>query len=100
MQRVPKNFFEEFKDFLTKYKVLGLAVAFIFGVYLGALVQALVNDLIMPVIEMILPKDITWEAYKFGPFLIGHFVGELFVFVIVAFVIFILVKYSKRLGIQ
>ena len=39
----PKNFFEEFKDFLKKYKVMGLAVAFILGMYLGGLVQALVS---------------------------------------------------------
>ena len=35
----PKGLIEEFKMFLSQYKVLGLAVAFILGVYLGALVQ-------------------------------------------------------------
>ncbi|HEV2226037.1 MAG TPA: MscL family protein, partial [Nitrososphaerales archaeon] len=46
----PQGLAAEFKKFLTDYKVLGLAVAFILGVYLGALVQALVKDLILPII--------------------------------------------------
>jgi large conductance mechanosensitive channel protein len=96
----PEGFADEFKQFLMKYKVLGLAVAFILGVYLGALVQAMVTDLIMPIIEMVLPQDVNWEDYVLGPFRIGHFFGERFVFIIVAFVIFLLVKYSKRLGLQ
>ena len=96
----PDSFIGEFKYFLTKYKVLGLAVAFILGVYLGQLVQALVNDLIMPLLGMLLPENESWQVYTIGPFLIGHFVGQVIIFIIVALVIFILVKYSKRLGIQ
>ena len=46
----PKGISAEFKAFLSTYKVLGLAVAFILGLYLGMLVQALVKDLILPVI--------------------------------------------------
>src|ERR1700758_431386 len=46
----PKGMAAEFKSFLSTYKVLGLAVAFILGLYLGMLVQALVKDLVLPVI--------------------------------------------------
>ncbi|MHA2388763.1 MAG: large conductance mechanosensitive channel protein MscL, partial [Candidatus Hodarchaeales archaeon] len=103
----PKNFYEEFKGFLMKYKVMGLAVAFILGLYLGALVQALVSDLIMPLINLIMP-DVAWEEIALFPtaqspngiFLIGHFTGELVTFIIVAFVIFLLVKATSRLGIE
>ena len=41
----PKGLWKEFLDFISKYKVMGMAVAFILGLYLGALVQALVNDI-------------------------------------------------------
>lgn len=51
----PKGLWKEFMDFLSKYKVMGLAVAFIMGVYLGALVQSLVKNLIMPIIGLALP---------------------------------------------
>ena len=95
----PKGLMNEFKDFLSKYRVMGMAVAFILGLYLGSLVNALVNDLIMPIIELAMP-GVEWEAITAGPFRIGHFVGALITFLIVALVIFLLVKITKRLGIE
>ena len=50
-----KGMRKEFVFFLEQYKVLGLAVAFILGLYLGAVVQSLVKDLIMPVIGLAAP---------------------------------------------
>jgi large conductance mechanosensitive channel len=95
----PKGLWAEFIDFLSKYKVLGLAVAFILGLYLGELVKALVTDLIMPIITLAMP-GVQWDLYSLGPFTIGHFIGALITFVIVAFVIFILVKVTKKWGIE
>lgn len=95
----PKGIRAEFMHFLSEYKVMGLAVAFILGLYLGALVQALVNDLIMPIITLATP-NISWEAITIGPFRVGHFMGAIITFVIVAFVIFILVKITTKLGIK
>jgi len=95
----PKGLLQEFKAFISKYKVLGMAVAFILGLYLGALVQALVNDLIMPIIELATP-DVAWEQVTAGPFRIGHFIGTLITFLIVAFVIFLLVKITAKWGIE
>jgi large conductance mechanosensitive channel len=100
----PKNLLEEFKEFLKNYKVLGLAVAFIMGIYLGALVQALVNDLIMPIFSLIPGADVPWNqiAISIGnaDFLIGHFLGELVTFIIIAFVIFLIVKLATKYGID
>ncbi len=95
----PKNLLDEFTTFLSKYKVLGLAVAFILGLYLGALVQALVADLIMPIISLALP-DVVWTEIAIGPFQVGHFAGELVTFILIAFVIFIIVKIANRIGIE
>jgi large conductance mechanosensitive channel len=99
----PQGLLNEFKDFLSKYRVMGLAVAFILGIYLGALINALVDDLIMPIIELAMP-GIEWEAitlpYPDGPFRVGHFIGALITFLIVALVIFILVKITKRMGVE
>ncbi|MFX0015087.1 MAG: MscL family protein [Promethearchaeota archaeon] len=100
----PKNLLGEFKEFLKNYKVLGLAVAFIMGIYLGALVQALVNDLIMPIFEFIPGSDVPWNEIVFSignaDFLIGHFLGELITFVIIAFVIFLIVKLASKYDID
>ena len=95
----PKGLWNEFKDFLTKYKVMGLAVAFIMAIYLGALVKALVDDFVMPIVTLVMP-GIEWEGIVAGPFRVGHFIGSLITFLIVAFVIFLLVKITKRWGIE
>lgn len=94
-----KGLWKEFLDFISKYKVMGMAVAFILGLYLGTLVQALVNDLIMPIITLILP-GVEWEVFVLGPFRIGHFVGALITFLLVAFVVFLIVKITKKWGIE
>jgi large conductance mechanosensitive channel len=95
----PKGLWNEFMDFLSKYKVMGLAVAFIMAIYLGTLVKALVDDFVMPIVTLVMP-GIEWETIVAGPFRIGHFIGALITFLIVAFVIFVLVKVTKRWGIE
>ena len=96
----PKGLSAEFRAFLTNYKVLGLAVAFILGVYLGALVQALVKDLILPVIGIPLSSVGNLSTYSITfdnqNFLMGDFLIAVITFLIVAFVIFLIVKMAKR----
>lgn len=115
----PKGLWKEFIDFLSKYKVMGLAVAFIMGVYLGALVQALVKSLILPIIGLAIPglgnlstfkiaiPSTTLDAQGNPPadyagqiFGVGDFLVAFITFIIVAFVIFILVKITKKWGIE
>jgi large conductance mechanosensitive channel len=100
----PKGLWNEFMDFLSKYKVLGLAVAFIMGVYLGALVQSLVKDLILPIIGLALPGlgDLATYTVTVGNqiFGVGSFLVALITFIIVAFVIFLIVKITKKWGIE
>ena len=100
----PKGMWNEFKSFIESYKVMGLAVAFILGLYLGQLVQSMVTDLIMPVIGLALPEldnlstlKIPVNNQEFG---VGGFLVALITFIIVAFVIFILVKVTKKWGIK
>ncbi len=97
----PKGMWKEFMDFLSKYRVMGLAVAFILGIYLGALVQALVTYLIMPIITLVLPPDVLLDV-QVGPatFQVGNFIDALITFIIVAFVIFLMVKVTKQWGIE
>ena len=92
----PKNFLGEFKDFLSQYKVMGMAVAFILGLYLGTLVQALVSDLLMPIIQYVTPPGVVWQDISFGPFLVGQFLGALITFLLVVVVIFAIVKVSEK----
>jgi large conductance mechanosensitive channel len=96
----PKGLLNEFTNFISKYKVMGLAVAFILGLYLGSLVKSLVDNMVMPIVELFLPPDVPWESIVLGPLRIGPFLGELLTFIIVAFVIFFIVKLTSRLGIE
>ena len=115
----PKGLWGEFMDFISKYKVMGLAVAFIIGVYLGAVVQGLVKDLIMPIIGLAIPNlgnlatykitvpSTTFDAQGNPPagyggqiFGIGDFLVAVITFIIVAFVIFLIVKVVRRWGIE
>ncbi|MFH1107329.1 MAG: MscL family protein, partial [Candidatus Micrarchaeota archaeon] len=85
----------EFSDFLKKYQVLGLAVAFIIGAAATKLVSAMVNDVVMPIIAVLVPGG-EWRAatLDIGPvkFLLGDFVGAVIDFLIIALVVFMIVK--------
>lgn len=95
----PKGFVEEFTVFLNKYGVVGLAIAFIMGGAVGSLVSALVSDIIMPFITFFIPGG-AWEqaTLALGPIVLalGHFVGAVLDFVVIAFVVFWLMKMVQR----
>ena len=92
----PKGMAQEFKAFLSEYKVLGLAVAFILGLYLGSVVKALVTDLILPIVSYALPAGTDINTYKVGPFGVGDFANNVLTFIIVALVIFLIVKAANK----
>jgi large conductance mechanosensitive channel len=96
----PKGLWNEFKAFLSNYKILGLAVAFVLGLYLGALIKALVQDFIMPLIGLAIPGLQNLATYIVSfmnqAFGIGDFLVALITFIIVAFVVFVIVKIAKR----
>jgi uncharacterized protein YegP (UPF0339 family)/large-conductance mechanosensitive channel len=100
----PKGFVNEFKDFLSKYKIFGLAVAFILALYAGILVQALVKDFIIPLLGLVIPGMSDLATYSvvvlsqvFG---IGDFLIALITFIVVALVVFVVVKAAKKWHIE
>jgi len=100
----PKGMWAEFKAFISNYKVLGLAVAFIIGLYLGTLIQSLVSDLLMPAIGLAIPglDNLSTLAIPVlsQTFKVGNFLVALITFLIVAFVVFLIVKVSKKWGLD
>ncbi len=94
-----KGLVDEFMEFLNKNKVVGLAVAFIMGGAASKLVSALVADIIMPIVGALIPGG-EWRTIplQVGPvkFLIGDFAGALIDFVIIAAVIFMIVKFAVK----
>ena len=86
---------KEFMDFLKKYQVIGLAVAFVMGAAATALVNAVVKDLVMPIIAVLVPGG-DWQKamLQIGPinFGVGDFVAAIVNFLIIAVVVFLIVK--------
>jgi large conductance mechanosensitive channel len=95
-----KGLWNEFKDFLSKYKIFGLAVAFIIALYVGILIQALVKDLLLPAIGLAIPNIVNLATVSFGAFAVGDFLVALITFLIVALIVFVVVKAVKRWGIE
>jgi len=89
------GFAKEFKEFLTEYKVIGLAIAFIMGAAITDLVKSLVNNVIMPVVTFFIPGG-DWQTATFalGPIVIswGAFLSALINFLIIALVVFWIAK--------
>jgi large conductance mechanosensitive channel len=99
----PQGFRAEFMEFLNKYGIIGLAIAFIIGGAAGALVSALVSDILMPIITFFIPGGAWREAvWIIGPIQlsIGHFVGVFIDFIVIAIVVFIMMKQLTKTGLK
>lgn len=89
----------EFKDFLKEYKVMPLAIAFIIGGAITALVQSLVSDIVMPVVTPLIPGgDWQTSTLTIGPVTLGWgpFLAALINFIIIALVVFAIAKYVLK----
>ena len=85
---------KEFRDFLLRGNIVELAVAFVLGVAFGALINSFVDNLLMPVVAMIIGKpdfrDLTFTIND-SVFRYGAFFNAVISFLIIAAVIFFLV---------
>jgi len=107
------SFTSEFKEFAVKGNVMDLAVGVIIGAAFGKIVDSVVNDLIMPLVGRVVggldfsnyfiplagqTATTLAEAKKAGAvFAYGNFLTVALNFVILAFIIFIMVKQINRL---
>lgn len=94
-----KKFFGEFKEFVMRGNVMDLAVAVIIGAAFQSIVSSLCDDIITPLIQLIISKvigvnsiDEMTKVLNVGPIQFGHFISAIINFLIMAFIIFILVK--------
>ena len=92
---------KEFKEFIARGNVMDLAVGVIIGGAFGKIVTSIVDDLLMPVIGMIIGGiDFTGLSIKIGEAEVkyGNFIQNVIDFLIVAFCIFIIVKLVNRVS--
>jgi large conductance mechanosensitive channel len=86
---------KEFRNFVMRGNVVDLAVAVIIGGAFGAIVNSLVADIITPIILQPALKAAGAEdiaAWKPGGLLLGKFVAAVISFLVIAFVLFLVVK--------
>jgi large conductance mechanosensitive channel len=92
-----KQLWNDFKKFAFRGNLLDLAVAVVIGNAFGQVVNALVKDIIMPVVSYavgVAGKDgklVSYQQWHIGQVAIGPFLAELFHFLIVALAMFVLV---------
>lgn len=90
---------KEFKAFAMKGNLIELAVAFILGVAFAGVVKAFVDYLVMPIVAAIVGQP-SFDSLSFGlgdsEVLYGSFLTVLVNFVIVAFVLFMIVKAASK----
>lgn len=90
----------EFKEFALKGNLLELAVAFVLGVAFAAVVTSLVDDVIMNLVAAVVGKpDFSDLTFSIGDGVVryGSFLTALVTFLIIAFVLFLIVRAAQRL---
>jgi large conductance mechanosensitive channel len=91
---------KEFRDFIDRGNVIDLAIAVIIGGAFGAIITSLVNDIIMPLIGVILGGlDFAALSIQVGEatILYGSFIQAIVNFLIIAFVLFLIVRSYNKL---
>jgi large conductance mechanosensitive channel len=89
------GFIKEFKDFAIKGNVVDLAIAVIIGGAFGKIISSLIDDVITPLIlapvlnaaHLTNIADLKWGAVKYG-----NFLSAVITFILVALVLFIIIK--------
>lgn len=91
---------KEFKEFISRGDVMDLAVGVIIGAAFTAIVNSLVTNLINPLIGLFIGKiDLSNLVLKIGDatFKYGEFINSVINFLIIAFIVFLLVKAINKI---
>lgn len=99
MQEKGNKFFTEFKAFILRGNVMDMAVGVIIGGAFSGIVTALTTDIINPLINGIGGAELggTLKIYGGQEILYGHFISSIINFILMAFVLFVLLKFVNKL---
>ncbi len=96
-----KKFFEEFKEFISKGNVLDMAVGVIIGGAFGSVVSGLTDNVIQPLLNCIGGAEVQGKIQLFDTenyIDYGAFISAVINFIIMAFVVFLIVKSVNRIS--
>ena len=94
-----KKFFREFRQFISKGNVLDLAVGVIIGGAFSSVVKGLTDNIIQPLLNCIGGAEVQGKIRLFGTdnyIDYGAFISSVFNFLIMAFVIFVIIKFVNK----
>ena len=86
-----KKFLAEFKEFAVRGNVLDMAVGVVIGGAFTAIITAIVENLLTPILGLLLPNT-TFAEWAPGGFGLGAVINAIIVFVLTALVVFVIVK--------
>jgi large conductance mechanosensitive channel len=89
------DFLKEFKKFISRGNVMDLAVGLVIGMAFQKIVSSLVGDIALPAISPLL-NNINFASWHIGLLMLGNFVTALIDFIVIAFFIFLVVKFVNR----
>ena len=96
-----KNFFKEFKEFISKGNLVEVAVAFVLGLAFKAVIDAFMTGIVNPIIGLILGKpnldDVLTFTVRDSTISIGLVLTQIVSLIIVGFVLFLIVKAYNRM---
>jgi large conductance mechanosensitive channel len=88
---------KEFREFAMRGNVIDLAVGVIIGAAFGKIINSVVSDIVMPLLNPVMPGG-DWRTMEVGPGVkIGAFLAATLDFIVIAFVLFVIVKTINRL---
>ena len=90
-----KSFINEFKEFIARGNVMDMAIGIIIGGAFSAIVTALVEDVIMPIVAIPL-GGVPFKELTLGPIMIGSLISAIINFLIIAFVLFSIIKAMNK----
>lgn len=93
---------EEFKEFIARGNVLDLAVGVIVGASFQNLVTSLTNNIISPILGCLTEVDFSQFVLKVGKLTLkyGAFLTDIINFLIMAFIVFLIIKFMNKLLIK
>lgn len=94
-----KGFIAEFKAFVLKGNVMDMAIGVIIGTAFASIVSALTDDFINPIINGIGGAEVAGKLHLWGNVYLnwGHFLTAVINFLIMAFVLFVMLKAVNRI---
>jgi large conductance mechanosensitive channel len=96
-RRATTGFLRDFQEFALKGNIVELAIAVIIGAAFGKIVTSCVQDIVMPIINPIIPGG-DWRNLTVGDNIkIGSFLGTIIDFAIIALVLFLALRFLARL---